>query len=107
MVSFPTTTRFNAIIRYYSRHGGSGMKRIVILATTLLVILAGIVPSTAVHAEGENCLSSVDAPGCMFGLPAGEYQRLLGEMQANPAPEVSNVPVDRKEVGSYTFWRVL
>ncbi len=81
------------------------MKRIVILATTLLLILAGMIPLQTARAD--DCLSSENAPGCMFGLPAGDYQRLLGEMQANPTPDVADVPVDRKEVGSYTFWRVL
>ncbi len=80
------------------------MKRLAVL---VLLMLTMIPPAAAaVRADGEQCLDE-NAPGCTYGLPTPAYQQLLAQMQANPAPDVSEVPVDTKEVGAYSFWKVL
>jgi hypothetical protein len=84
------------------------MRRTLVLLTVLLTVLSLLLGGvlSPIRAEGENCLRE-DAPGCTHGLPSGEYERLLAEMQAHPAPDVTPIEVDRKEVGQFTFWKVL
>jgi hypothetical protein len=57
-------------------------------------------------ARAADCLSAVDAPGCMYGLPADQYQSLLGQMQANPAPNVSQIGVDAADLRRYNLWQL-
>ncbi len=52
----------------------------------LVVLLAIAFPTAPAHADG--CLAAVDAPGCLHGLPADQYNALLGQMQATPWPAV-------------------
>jgi lipoprotein-anchoring transpeptidase ErfK/SrfK len=54
-----------------------------------------------------RCLASENVEGCKHGLPAATYDQLLAHMQAYPAPEVGAIEVDKKEVGAYSFWKVL
>lgn len=70
----------------------------VLFAVGLVVaLLAASRPAFAA-----NCLSRVDAPGCSYGLPADEYQQLLGIMAANPHPAVHGLPVDQAELLKYS-----
>src|SRR2546423_1383167 len=73
----------------------------------LLAIIALIAGGSWATAQAEDQCLTVDAPGCMFGLPAPMYQQLLAQMQANPAPDVTQVDVDRKEINSYSFFKVM
>ncbi len=81
------------------------MKRLSILVC-LLLLGDIILPINPANAQGSNCLAA-EAPGCMSGLPTAEYQQLLADMQANAAPDVTEIPVDTKEVYAYSFWKVL
>jgi hypothetical protein len=76
-----------------------GMRRYHVLLTVGLAVLllAGFRPTFAA-----NCLSRVDAPGCSHGLPADQYQQLLGIMAANPGPAVHGLPVDQAELLKYS-----
>ncbi len=82
------------------------MRRLLALLIVLSLTFAGVSSPLLVRAEGEPC-PNADTPGCTNGLPTEEYQRLLVEMQAYPAPAVTPAPVDTKEVGRYSFYRVL
>jgi len=81
------------------------MKRLSILAG-LLMLCGLVLPITPANAQGSNCLAA-EAPGCTNGLPTAQYNQLLADMQANPAPDVTEAPVDTKEVYAYSFWKVL
>src|SRR5512139_1837708 len=73
------------------------------LFSIIVVLITTLWPSIA-HAG--DCLSAVDAPGCMYGLPADQYQSLLGQMQANPAPNVSQIGVDAEDLRRYNLWQL-
>ncbi|CAG1015523.1 MAG: L,D-transpeptidase [Anaerolineae bacterium] len=72
--------------------------RLILLAVCLL--WGNLTPAYA-----QECLSE-DAPGCTHGLPTDQYQRLLAQMEAYPAPRVTPIPIRQKEVDAYTFYRV-
>jgi hypothetical protein len=84
------------------------MKRSFLTLALAAILFSGlaVVPASVVRAEGNSCLAA-EAPGCTNGLPTDVYQRLLGEMQAHPSPDVMPIPADMKEVRSYSFFRVL
>lgn len=52
-----------------------------------------------------DCLTPGTA-GCMFGLPAFQYQLLLTEMVAHPTPDVRPLSVDRDEIKKFSLYRV-
>ncbi|MEP7289164.1 MAG: L,D-transpeptidase [Chloroflexota bacterium] len=74
----------------------------------LAVFLIGSMFSAqvAVHADDNKCLLS-DASGCTYGLPTFQYQALLGEMLANPAPNVRPLEVDETELGRTALYRIV
>jgi hypothetical protein len=74
---------------------------IVLLVAALLA--NGLLVNTRVAAL--NCLASVNTPGCMHGLPVEQYQALLAQMAANPAPPVRPVPVDKENTLRYSDTR--
>jgi hypothetical protein len=53
-------------------------------------------------ARAADCLSSLDTPGCAYGLPADQYQALLPLMQANPGPAVSPLAPDAETIQQYS-----
>src|SRR5215813_3686805 len=69
-----------------------------VLAVGFIVLFIGAAHPTA----AASCLSRVDAPGCSYGLPADQYQQLLGVMAANPHPAVHGLPVDQAELLKYS-----
>lgn len=72
----------------------------------ILCLLAGMtLPGGAVSAN-EGCLAAVDAPGCMFGLPANQYQALLGQMQAHPEPPLARIGADPAELRRWSLWQL-
>jgi hypothetical protein len=79
------------------------MKRLLLITILLLVGTASVAP---VRADGNPCLSET-TPGCTYGLPTDQYNQLLAQMQAHPAPEVTDVAVDIHEVHSFSFYKVL
>src|SRR5512133_1777941 len=81
------------------------MRRLFARFIVLSLLFAGASSPLPARADGDPC-SNVDAPGCTNGLPAAEYQRLLAEMQAYPTPAVTPIPIDKKEVGAYSFYKV-
>src|SRR5258705_10730381 len=75
-----------------------------------IVMGLGFVPGKIdlVYAQGDaNPCPWIDTPGCTFGLPTDQYNQLFADMQVHPAPDVSQISVDKKEVESYTFYRIL
>src|SRR5258708_1068902 len=79
------------------------LQPIKLLAITVIVAMMIINLATVkLTAWAANCLAAADAPGCMFGLPADQYQALLGVMAANPAPPGQPLPVDTDGVKKYT-----
>ncbi len=61
-----------------------------------------IIMAVSRPAFAASCLSRVDAPGCSYGLPADQYQQLLGIMASNPHPAVHGLPVDQDELMKYS-----
>lgn len=74
---------------------------VLLFAALALIDLAGL-PRTA---SAKGCLDAVNAPGCMYGLPADQYQTLLAVMGAHPAPPVHPLPVDEAMVLRYSDTR--
>src|SRR5262245_16432262 len=70
--------------------------RFVILALLATAVFAPT-PASAL-----DCLSTVNAPGCAFGLPAEQYNALLPAMNANPEPAVRPLPVDGETVKRFS-----
>lgn len=70
----------------------------------LVVLLAAGLPAAPARADG--CLTAVDVPGCLHGLPADQYNGLLGQMQANPWPAVRPVAISISELERYSFWKL-
>ncbi len=74
----------------------------------VLIAIAILLSSTVMlntRAYANDCLSSVNAPGCAYGLPADEYQAALDAMGANPAPPVHRIAVDQENVIRYSDTR--
>src|SRR5258708_7558682 len=84
------------------------MKRLIVVCA-IFALIAPLFPRVnPVYAQGNvNPCPSADSPGCTNGLPSDAYQKLLDDMKANPAPDVSPVPEDKHDVWSYSFWKVL
>ncbi|MEP7285500.1 MAG: L,D-transpeptidase [Chloroflexota bacterium] len=84
------------------------MRRFPVLMVALSIVLGTAFgfPARIVHADDNKC-PAVDSPNCTAGLPTEVYQKLLVEMQAHPSPDVTPVEVDKKEVNSYSFYRIL
>jgi hypothetical protein len=71
----------------------------VLCVVSVFIVVAHLVAPQNVQAA--NCLSRVDAPGCLHGLPADQYNALLPIMQANPTPGVRPIPVDYTTIDRY------
>jgi hypothetical protein len=84
------------------------MKR---LFSTVMVVIFGTSlfisrPTIIGQANGNSCPEET-TPGCTNGLPTDVYNKLLDQMKAHPAPEVTPGDFDKKDVWSYSFWKVL
>ncbi|HVO43762.1 MAG TPA: L,D-transpeptidase [Aggregatilineales bacterium] len=80
------------------------MKRTLLIGVLLVFDLSAVI--IPARADGNPCPTE-STPGCTFGLPTDQYNQLLVQMNAHPAPEVSDVPVDVPEVHSFSFYKVL
>src|SRR5258708_7099342 len=58
------------------------------------------------RAAGNTCLAA-DTPGCTLGLPTFQYEVLLGQMAANPVPNVQPLTADTTELGTNGYFRVV
>lgn len=76
-----------------------------------LVLLSGLIISSMLlsvsSASAQDPCPTENSPNCKFGLPAGQYDALLKQMQANPEPAVSTIDVDQQQVNSFTFFKML
>jgi lipoprotein-anchoring transpeptidase ErfK/SrfK len=75
--------------------------RTLILIGMIAFTLATTVNVDKVHAA--SC-TRIDSPGCTNGLPSEEYAALLAQMNANPAPPVSPIPVASEDVAKYSSY---
>src|SRR5579859_3780580 len=74
------------------------------MAAVLLPFVANGAPTLADDAD--PC-PAIDSPGCSYGLPTFQYQMLLPEMLAHPAPNVRTLQVDPNEINQYSFYRLV
>ncbi len=63
-------------------------------------------PRTSAHVSDNLCLAK-PLTGCTFGLLTFQYQLLLAEVIAHPAPDVRPLEVDECELGRSAFYRVV
>jgi hypothetical protein len=77
-------------------------KRLVLLFAALALIDLAALPRAA---SASGCMDTFNAPGCMDGLPADQYQTLLAAIGAHPAPPVHPLPVDEAMVLRYSDTR--
>ncbi len=80
--------------------------RFSLMSLAINLLLSGVASPPIARADDNPC-PQADTPGCTYGLPTFQYQLLLGEMIANPAPHVTPVPVDRTELGVNNTYRVV
>jgi hypothetical protein len=57
--------------------------------------------------DSKNACLSAEATGCTNGLPTFQYQLLLGQMAAHPAPDARPLAVDVSEIGLMKSYRVV
>src|SRR5947207_6065709 len=53
-------------------------------------------------AQAGDCLAAVQSAGCLYGLPADQYQSLLPVMAANPQPPVHPLAPDDASIKQYS-----
>src|SRR5579871_3144069 len=75
----------------------------IFVICSLFAVLA--IPSRA-HADDNSCLTPGTA-GCSFGLPTFQYQLLLGQMAANPVPNVRPLDPALSEIGTDNAYRIV
>ncbi|HRE48317.1 MAG TPA: L,D-transpeptidase [Aggregatilineales bacterium] len=68
-------------------------------------LLAALILPT-IPAAAQDCTAAETLPGCTHGLPTAQYEALLAAINAYPAPKVTPITVNVKEVDGYTFYRV-
>ena len=78
----------------------------VLFGLMLVAQFAGVGHVARAEGSGNVCLVA-DAPGCSYGMPTFQYQLLLGEMAAHPAPDVRPLEVDLTELGQSNYNRVI
>jgi hypothetical protein len=87
---------------------GAGEIRIEVLVRCVLwfvflsLFAALPIPS---YAQAPLC-STPNTPDCTHGLPTYQYELLLGEMLARPAPDVRPLQVDTVTLNEYVHYRV-
>ena len=81
-------------------------KRLLSITPIILLSLAFIAPITPAQADGNPCPTETSA-GCTNGLPSGQYQQLLADMQAHPSPEVAQIAPDMPDVHGFSFLKVM
>ncbi|HRE48666.1 MAG TPA: L,D-transpeptidase [Aggregatilineales bacterium] len=74
------------------------------LVLAVLLTASGVLPIPA-RAEDSPCFTP-GTPGCAYGLPAFQYELLLGEMVAHPTPNVRPLDVSIRDVQRYTYLQV-
>src|SRR5947207_3141541 len=75
----------------------------------VIAIVLALIPHVGIVARAdstENACLSAQATGCTNGLPTFQYQLLLGEMAAHPAPDVRPLAPDISEIGVSPYYRV-
>lgn len=83
---------------------GRGMLRTIIII--VLMAVAGA-PALAHTAFAQDPCSGDSAPGCTFGLPTFQYQLLMNDMLAHPAPNVRPLETDTNELNRFAFYRLV
>lgn len=71
----------------------------------ILAVCGPLLSTLPARAQGD-CLAALEVPGCKFGLPEAEYNALLPQMEAMPAPPVAQIGVDPAELRRYSFWQI-
>src|SRR5437016_513697 len=71
-----------------------------LLAFIGLVLFPLLAPLSVAHAG--DCLAAVQSAGCLYGLPADQYQSLLAVMAANPQPPVHPLAPDDASIKQYS-----
>jgi hypothetical protein len=74
----------------------------------ILTGLSGVAAPVVSRADGPapNPCPAPDTPGCIHGLPAFQYEMLLAQMVAHPAPSVRQIAIDHQEIRRFHFYRV-
>jgi lipoprotein-anchoring transpeptidase ErfK/SrfK len=80
-------------------------KRSPIFFAGLICIFASTLLG-APRAYAQDCLVAEEAPGCLHGLPVDQYNALLGQMAANPQPQLARAPVDAAELRRYSLIQI-
>lgn len=88
------------LAKWKLRHGEPFRLLAAALAAVLAAIWFGAFGQTPALAN--NCLSAATAPGCLYGLPAEQYQALAAQMAAHPAPPGTPLVVDEDGIRKYT-----
>jgi len=71
----------------------------IIIAASLCITMLSRAPARA-----SGCLDAIESPGCLYGLPAAQYQALLPQMQANPA--VTPISIEAAELARYSLFKL-
>lgn len=79
------------------------LRALWILGVIALLAPLGIAPQPA---RANACFGVVESAECRFGLPAAEYEALLGAMTAHPAPAVVPIGADAAELRRYSLWQL-
>jgi hypothetical protein len=93
----PSVSKLN---RPYSTY--TSTFRPLIRLVSLAVLLVSSIAALPIPAYADSCLRAVNADGCAYGLPADQYNVLLGVMQANPAPAVTPLEPDKANIIKYS-----
>ncbi len=80
-------------------------RKALIALCSAFIVFANVAALPSVTLAAGGCLSAVNAPGCMYGLPADQYQQLLAVMQSNPGPAMHHMEVDQHEILTYSDTR--
>jgi hypothetical protein len=76
------------------------VKRVIQVALIVLFMATLLVVPQQTHADSDTnpCLKP-KAKDCTYGLPTFQYEALLGQMLANPTPNVRQLAIDETELG--------
>src|SRR5450432_916031 len=92
---------------YRSINGTGRMKKYIRSLLVSTYVLSTFAAGFQVTHAASNVCVAADAPGCTSGLPTFQYEALLGEMAANPVPDVQPLSPDTTELGTDSFFRVV
>ncbi|HLY26278.1 MAG TPA: L,D-transpeptidase [Aggregatilineales bacterium] len=80
--------------------------RLGLFIVAALLLVNGFFAPNDVRADDNPC-PKADTAGCTFGLPSFQYEMLLTEMIADPAPRVTPISVDTSELGVNNAYRIV